>query len=148
MQLTRFTDYAFRLLMYLAQQPERDATISEVAGYFGISRHHLVKVVNHLGRCGFIETSRGKGGGLKLSQNPAAISLGDVIRKMEPNLALVECRQADYKNGDCRLQSACVLNSILDEALEAFLNTLDRYSLADAVRQGGEEKLIRFPKKG
>ncbi len=148
MQLTRFTDYAFRLLMYLAQQPDRSATITEVADYFAISRHHLVKVVNHLGRCGFIETSRGKGGGLKLSLDPGEIGLGEVIRKMEPNLALVECRQTDYKNGDCRLQATCKLNFILDKALEAFLTTLDQYSLADAVRQESSEILVQFTKKG
>jgi len=132
MQLTTFTDYAFRLLIYLALEPDRMATISEIANYFGISRHHLVKVAHQLGRGGFITTFRGKGGGLQLARKPDELNLGEIVRWMEPGLSLVEC-QHQGKEGRCRAAPSCHLNSILDEALVAFLATLDHYSLSDAI---------------
>ncbi len=138
MQLTTFTDYAFRLLIYLALEPERTATITEVADYFGVSRHHMVKVAHHLGQGGFITTIRGKGGGLKLAQEPAELNLGDIVRWMEPSLSLVEC-QHQGKEGRCRAAPGCMLNGILAQALAAFLATLDRHSLADAIISTGKE---------
>ncbi len=136
MQLTTFTDYAFRLLIYLALDPERTATITEVSDYFGVSRHHMVKVVHRLGQGGFITTTRGKGGGLKLARKPADLKLGEVIRWMEPSLSLVEC-QHQGKEGRCRAAPSCRLNGILDRAMAAFLATLDRHSLADAIPPNG-----------
>ncbi len=139
MQLTTFTDYAFRLLIYLALNPERTATINEVSDYFGVSRHHMVKVVHRLGQGGFITTTRGKGGGLKLARKPADLKLGEVIRWMEPSLSLVEC-QHQGKEGRCRAAPSCRLNGILDRAMAAFLTTLDRHSLADAILSAGNSR--------
>ncbi len=135
MQLTTFTDNAFRLLIYLAAEPERSATIGEIAEYFAISHHHLVKVAHRLRQGGFIVTQRGKGGGIRLARPAAEINLGEVIRWMEPNLALVECQQAGETR--CRAAPTCRLSQVFDEALAAFLATLDRYTLADALARDG-----------
>ena len=128
MRLSTFSDYSLRVLMYLGAQPKRLATIAEIAASHGISENHLMKVVHQLGRDGFIETVRGKGGGIRLALAPREIRLGDVIRHTESDFALVECL-AD--GATCRIQGACCLNSILDEALKALFLVLDGYTLAD-----------------
>lgn len=128
MRLTTFSDYSLRVLMYLGAQPDRLVTIPEIAAGHGISESHLMKVVHHLGRCGLIETVRGKGGGLRLASAPQDIVLGDVIRNTESDFTLVECFGT---NGTCRIQGACQLNSILREALNAMFLALDGYTLAD-----------------
>jgi Rrf2 family nitric oxide-sensitive transcriptional repressor len=131
MQLTRYTDYSLRVLIYLALEPDRVATIEEISRAYEISRAHLMKVVRELGQAGFLETIRGRGGGIRLARAPEDIRVGDVIRHAEGSLALVEC--FDGGAGHCRIEPACGLRPILDEALAAFLGTLDRYSLADLV---------------
>ncbi len=128
MRLSTFSDYSLRVLMYLGVQPDRLATIAEIAAGHGISESHLMKVVHQLGRCGLIETVRGKGGGMRLALAPQNIALGDVIRQTESDFALVECFGA---NAGCRIQGACHLNAILDEALNALFLVLDGYTLAD-----------------
>jgi Rrf2 family nitric oxide-sensitive transcriptional repressor len=130
MRLTSMTDYALRLLMYVAHQPERLCTIAEIADAYGISQAHLMKITHQLGLAGFIETVRGKGGGMRLAAAPAAINLGAVVRAIEPDFALVECFGAG--NG-CALTSYCRLAGVLDGALESFLGHLDRHTLADLV---------------
>jgi Rrf2 family transcriptional regulator, nitric oxide-sensitive transcriptional repressor len=128
MRLSTFSDYSLRVLMYLGAQPDRLATIGEIAAAHGISENHLMKVVHQLGRSGWIETVRGKGGGMRLAHAMQDIRLGDVIRQTESDFALVECF-AD--NPACRIQSACRLHPILDEALGAMFLVLDGYTLAD-----------------
>lgn len=127
MHLTRFTDYGLRTLIYLAMRPEGLAQISDIAGAYRISENHMMKVVHRLGQAGLIETVRGRQGGMRLAHPPAAIRIGDVVRKMEPDFALVECQG----NGECVIRGACRLESMMDEALSAMLAVLDRYTLAD-----------------
>lgn len=128
MRLSTFSDYSLRVLMYLGAQPERLVTIAEIAGVHEISEAHLMKVVHQLGRCGYIETVRGKGGGMRLAHAPQSIVLGEVIRQTESDFTLAECF-ADM--AACRIQGACCLNAILNEALKAMFLVLDGYTLAD-----------------
>jgi len=130
MRLTTMTDYALRLLMYIAHQPERLCTIAEIAEAYDISQAHLMKITHQLGLAGFIETVRGKGGGMRLAAAPAAINLGAVVRAVEPDFALVECFGPGNR---CALTSYCRLAGVLGEALDSFLACLDRRSLADLV---------------
>jgi Rrf2 family transcriptional regulator, nitric oxide-sensitive transcriptional repressor len=130
-QLTLYSDYSLRVLIYLAVAPERIATIEEIARSYDISKAHLTKVAHQLGRRGYVETLRGRGGGLRLARPPQEIGVGQVVRAMEENLALVEC--FDPARSRCAIQTACGLRPVLDEALGAFLAVLDRYTLADLV---------------
>lgn len=128
MRLTTMTDYAMRLLMYVAHNPDRLCTIAEIADSYGISEAHLMKITHQLGQAGFIETWRGKGGGMRLAAPPAEINLGTVVRSIEPDFSLVEC----FASGSsCVLTGHCRLAGIVAGALEGFLAHLDRYSLAD-----------------
>ena len=131
MHLTRYTDYSLRALIYLGMRPEKLATISEIAAYHDISRNHLMKVVHQLGANGYIDTLRGKGGGIKLAHPPERIVVGDVVRSMEENMNIVACFQPDFSA--CVLAPACRLKTAMDEALQSFLATLDRFTLADLI---------------
>lgn len=140
MRLTAYTDYSLRTLTYLALHP-RGSTVREIAGAYGISRNHLVKVVRQLVREGYLEAARGRSGGIRLALSPEAIVVGDVVRKMEEDMRIVECFDA---SGSCVIQPACVLKGALREAAEAFLVVLDGYTLADLCKS--TRKLIRlFP---
>lgn len=131
MRLSTFSDYSLRVLMYLGVHTERLTTIAQIAGAYGISENHLMKVVHQLGRMGYIETVRGKGGGMRLAKQPMDIRLGEVIRQTETDWALVEC----FATGaNCQIQTACRLPAILDEALAAMFGVLDRYTLADLLQ--------------
>lgn len=135
MQLTQFTDYSLRVLIYLARLPEPGlATISEIAEYHQISRNHLVKVANSLANQGFIITTRGKGGGIQLGRPAYTIGVGEVIRQTEVNMDLVEC--FNVPSNQCRLIRDCFLKAMFYEAQRAFLAVMDKYSLADAARFG------------
>jgi Rrf2 family transcriptional regulator, nitric oxide-sensitive transcriptional repressor len=127
MHLTRFTDYSLRVLVYLAVRPDGFGTVQDVAEAYDISRNHLTKVVQELNHRGYVETIRGKGGGMRLRLTPRQINVGRVVREMESELAVVEC----LGNGHCAISPDCLLKSALMEALEAFLKVLDRYTLAD-----------------
>jgi Rrf2 family nitric oxide-sensitive transcriptional repressor len=130
MRLTTMTDYALRLLMHVGQHPGRLCTIAEVAEVYGISEAHLMKITHQLGLGGWIETVRGKGGGMRLAMAPAQINLGVLVRSVEAEFALVECQSS----GDaCRLSGRCRLAAIFDSALAAFLAELDAYTLADVL---------------
>ena len=131
MRLTVYTDYSLRVLMYLAVHSEPKPTISEIASSYGVSRNHLMKVVYELGLAGYIETVRGKGGGLRLARTPEQIVLGEVVRRTEPDFALVPC--FDPVNARCAITPACKLRSALHQAQSAFLAVLDCYTLADLV---------------
>jgi len=134
MQITRYTDYGIRVLAYCALRRGGLATTQEIADRHGISGNHLVKVVQELSRLGYLDTVRGKGGGIRLARPPEAINLGDLVRHLE-DLELVECFEA---GNACRITPACRLRGILGEALSAFIGVLSRYTLADVVEQRGE----------
>jgi len=131
MRLTAFTDYSLRVLMYVAARPDRLVRIREMAAAYGISQNHLMKVVYELGRHGILETVRGRGGGIRLARPQEEIRIGDVVRFTEAGTALVEC----FGTGsECVIVGPCRLKGILNEAREAFLGVLDRYTLDDLVR--------------
>ena len=132
MRLSTFSDYNLRVLMYLGVQPDRLATIAEIAAAHEISENHLMKVVHQLGRSGYIETVRGKGGGMRLAKAPKEIVLGEVIRQTEGDIAMVECFS---ESSSCRLLPACRLKGILGEALSAMFLVLDDYTLADLLEK-------------
>ena len=132
MQLTRYTDYSLRVLAYLSLKNDCAVTISEIANYYDISRNHLVKVVHHLASTGFINTTRGKGGGIRLAHKPESICIGDVVRQTEPNFDIVEC--FNHTNQPCVIEPLCALKMSLHEASQSFLAVLDKYTLADAVK--------------
>lgn len=139
MRLTQHTDYAIRVLIQAALFPDRRLTIEQVARQHVISRHHVVKIVQELGRLGMLRTTRGSGGGIELQRPPETIVLGELIRAMEPDLGLVEC----FRPGNrCVITPACALPSMLDEALQAFLAVLDRYTLADLLETDRRPILI------
>jgi Rrf2 family transcriptional regulator, nitric oxide-sensitive transcriptional repressor len=131
MQLTTYSDYSLRVLIYLAVHRTKLSTIEEIAGAYSISRTHLMKVVHQLGRAGYLETVRGRGGGLRLAREPEQIRVGDVVRHTEEKKVLVEC--FDPKESHCRIEPACGLRLALKEALDSFFRTLDGYTLADLV---------------
>jgi Rrf2 family nitric oxide-sensitive transcriptional repressor len=131
MRLTFYTDYSLRVLMYLALHAERRSTIGEIASTYGISKNHVMKVVYRLGVAGYIETVRGQSGGMRLGRAPSTIILGEVVRRTEPDLALMPC--FDEINASCVLTPACKLRRALQQARAAFLAVLDEYSLADLV---------------
>ncbi len=133
MQLSAYSDYSLRVLMHAALRGTERTTVDEVADTFGISRHHLVKVVHDLGRSGYLETYRGIGGGFTLGRPAERIKLGDIVRLGEETDRVIEC--ADRQNRQCRLFSACRLKDVLDEAAAAFFAVLDDYSLADLLKQ-------------
>ncbi len=130
MRLTTFSDYALRLLMYAAANDERLITIDEASRVYGVSRAHLMKVANMLTRAGFLKAVRGRSGGLMLARKPADIRLGAVVRASEPDFALVEC----FATGSqCIITRRCRMPDVLNEALGAFVRTLDRYTLEDVM---------------
>lgn len=129
MQLTLFTDYALRSLIFLAAHSDKSSSVKEIAEYYGISRNHLVKVVHKMATLGLIESSKGKGGGIRLAGDPASMRLGDIVRKME-NMEIVVCFNQDTNT--CRISEVCRLKHILYEAMNNFIQTLNKYTLADA----------------
>ncbi len=131
MQITSYTDYALRVLIYLAMSQDRHATITEIADFFKISRNHLVKVVHQLGSKGFVKTMRGKGGGFSLQSPPELISIGEVVRSMETHFNWVEC--FDPAQQRCRLLPNCGLKHLLARAGDAYLQVLDAATLADVL---------------
>ena len=134
MRLTHFSDYALRLMMYAAvrqgQRKDQLVTIEETAELYNLSRAHLMKVANQLTRAGFLKATRGRNGGLSLAKKPEKIRLGDVVRATEPDFALVEC----FESGNqCLITPRCRLRGVLQEAMGAFMRTLDSHTLADLV---------------
>lgn len=127
MRFTTYTDYSLRVLMYLARSPKDTSTISEMSDFFKISRNHLVKVVHHLGQIGYIDTIRGRSGGIKLALSPKNIKLGDVINQTEPDANLLECLTT--KSHGCVIDQQCRLKGILARAQSDFIKNLNKYSL-------------------
>ena len=134
MRLTAFTDFGLRALMRLAGEPERSFSTNEIAAEFGISRNHLIKVVRDLADRGFVTTQRGTGGGFRLARLPENITLGEVVRMLEERHALVECFRED--GGKCVLTPRCRLKLRLASAQEAFLQELDKTTLAECAYPG------------
>ena len=129
MRLTSFTDYSLRVLMYLGTDPERRATIAEIATAFDISRNHLMKVVQFLGQEGLLTNVRGRSGGIELARAPQSISIGHVVRAAEGDARVAEC--FDRKSNTCGIVKACRLRGVMAEAADAFQAVLDKYTLAD-----------------
>lgn len=140
MRLNVQTDYALRLLMHLAVNKDALITIAEVAERFRISRNHLMKVAHILGREGFVEAVRGRSGGLRLGRPPEDIRIGDVVRRMEGDFALVECFQGG--KGECLIAPACRLKGALHKAMAAFLAALDQYTLQNLVTRNPDLKIL------
>lgn len=168
MRLTNYSDYALRSLIYLAVRPERPllANISDIANSYGISKSHLTKIIHQLGQLGYIESVRGKNGGIRLARAPKDINLGILIKQIEPDFDLVECfaTSANDKSSDgrqtglpitlidettnnargCVISPACQLKSVFFEALTAFINVLERYTLADIINNEDELASLLF----
>lgn len=145
MRLTSFSDYGLRVLIYLGAHPRGHATIPDIAASFGISEHHLVKVAHFLGKAGFLETIRGRQGGLRLATAPGNINIADVVRATEGLPMPVECFNPETNT--CRITGVCRLRGALGEAVSAFYGALENYTLADLVRNRRELDaiLIRTP---
>ncbi|MFT4057885.1 MAG: Rrf2 family transcriptional regulator [Novosphingobium sp.] len=136
MQLTRYTDYAVRVLLHVGTRDEGNlSSIAEIAETYGISRNHLMKVVQDLGQAGFLETVRGRGGGLRLGRPASEITVGQIVRHTETSFQLVDC-------GTCIVLPACTLPRAFNEATRAFLEVLDRYTLADALTRRDDLRSI------
>jgi Rrf2 family transcriptional regulator, nitric oxide-sensitive transcriptional repressor len=131
MRLAYSTDYALRLLILVGLETDRLVTIEEVADRFGISKNHLMKVAFQLGQAGYLETVRGRNGGLRLGKAPNEIVVGRVAREMEPDFAVVEC---ESPGGYCKIAPCCTLRLAMREAVQAFLTKLDQYTLEDLLR--------------
>lgn len=128
MRLTVHSDYALRVLMYLGARKGELATIEEIAKAYAISENHLMKVVNRLGRHGFVETQRGRGGGIRLGHAAESVTIGQVLRAVEEDFQIVECFGS---SNVCRISDSCRLKHALRRALNAFLAELDEWTLAD-----------------
>ncbi len=141
MRLTKHSDYALRVLLFAATHRERLVSTEEISTTFGISMHHLVKIVNKLGKAGFLELRRGRTGGLRLAKPPEQICLGEVVRCTEPDFHLVECLSHAER---CPITPACGLILPLKRATKAFLEVLDGYTLADATGAPGQKRYDRL----
>lgn len=132
MKLTNYTDYALRVLIFLALKKDEElSTIKEIAETYNISKNHLMKIIHHLGQLGYIETTRGRNGGIRLAKTPKEINIGEVVSKTEEDFYIVDC----FKEGGsyCSISPACKLKHALFEALQAFLGVLKGYTLEDLV---------------
>jgi Rrf2 family transcriptional regulator, nitric oxide-sensitive transcriptional repressor len=135
MRITTYSDYSLRLLIYLGIAPRGQATIAEAAASYGVSRAHMMKVAHQLGKAGYITTARGRAGGLRLARSPEEIIVGEVLRLTEGDFNIVPCLESPAL---CRITSSCVLKKALAEANSAFLDVLDRYTLADLIAPESE----------
>jgi len=139
MHFTTFTDYAFRVLIYLSLNDEHRATIQDISADYGISKNHLMKVVNLLTRAGLVKANRGPNGGLKLAWRAEEIGVGEVVRLTEDNIRLAECFGSDNQ---CVITPACGLKTILDESLQAFFCILDKYNIQDLAKSRTQLKRL------
>lgn len=146
MKLTQYTDYGLRALIALAVAPDRRLTVNGISAAYGISRNHLVKVVAKLADLGYVETTRGKGGGVRLARAPEDIRVGHVVREMEAGLGVVEC--LGKNGGGCVISPVCQLKGLFEEATQAFLAALDEHRLSELVRpQAPVARLLNIPIK-
>ena len=140
MKLTRYTDYAMRVLIHLAAKPDRLASIGEMSRAYGISHNHLMKVVHDLRTAGYLNSVRGRAGGVMLGKPASEIRVGDVVRYTEGGSEMVDC-------ASCVISPMCTLNGVFQSALGAFNDVLDRYTLADLV-EGRREGLLALSSQG
>ena len=147
MRLTTFTDYSLRVLIYLGTRNDERAAVGDIAQAYGISKHHLMKVILFLVDEGYVQTTRGKGGGVELKLDPERIRIGDVVRKAEVGSVLVECFAADTSN--CHIQRPCLLRGAFEKAVQAFYAVLDTYTLADLLgNRTALARVLRMPAAG
>ncbi|SEU26380.1 Rrf2 family transcriptional regulator [Paenibacillus sp. NFR01] len=141
MRLTLYTDFSLRILLYLGAKPQTElSTIQEISQAYQISKNHLMKVSHELGKAGYIETVRGRGGGIRLAREPLMINIGEVVRRMEDDFYLVECFNAT--GGSCPISPVCGLKGVLGKALQAYLQVLDEYTLQDLLVNKDELRRI------
>lgn len=143
MRLAEYTDYTLRVLMYCAADPTRLVTIAELADRHGVSKNHLMKIVNDLARQGLVQTTRGRGGGLRLLKQPEDIRIGDVVRHCETDFRLVEC--FDSRTNTCELTPSCRLKGVFETALHAYFQALDRVTLTDIIAPPRARVPMRAP---
>ncbi|WP_341501824.1 Rrf2 family transcriptional regulator [Gallaecimonas sp. GXIMD4217] len=126
MQLTKFTDFGIRILFYLAQKPGQRVPVEEITLAYDLSKHHVVKIIQRLAQLGYVQTSRGKGGGVTLLADPRMVRMGTLVRELEPTMKAVDCA-----NPRCAILPICRLKHWLNDAVQAYIKELDQYSLAD-----------------
>jgi Rrf2 family nitric oxide-sensitive transcriptional repressor len=142
MQLTLHTDYALRVLLYLAHFPDRRIGTEEISIAYGISKNHLVRVVQTLAEHGYVRVSVGRTGGIELGADPATVRLGDVVKNCEPSFRLVECH--DEVNNTCPIVPVCRLRGLLDAALDDFMAKLNQFTLAALVKERSKDRFIQL----
>jgi len=138
-QLSLHADYALRVLIYLGTHPDRVVTTQEISNAYGISKHHLVRVIHTLAEHQYVNIQAGRSGGVVLACEPHLIPLGDVVRNAEPNMRLAEC--FDRQTNTCPIAPVCALKGMLNEALQAFLTALNRYTIADVLQKSNQTQL-------
>ncbi len=141
MQLTLYTDYSMRVLMYLGRHQSEQTTIEDIVSYYAVSRNHLTKVVHNLAVCGFVRTMRGRKGGIALLRRPSDINVRDVIINTEKNFNVVECLLP--AKGSCVIEDSCYLRHVLQQATDQFLDVLGGYTLADLLRDNTTREVKR-----
>lgn len=132
MQLTSFTDFGLRTLMYLAAHPDRQSSVKEISEHYGISRNHLVKVVHRLSQLSYVVTTKGKGGGVRIAEGTTKLRLGDLVSELEPHMNAAEC--FDAETNTCRIAESCQLKHFLFDATQAYVAALNKHTLADTVK--------------
>lgn len=147
MQLTQYSDYSLRALIYLGLNADRRCTVREIADAYGISENHMMKVIAGLGREGFVTTTRGRKGGIQLAMPAGEIGLGEVLRATEGNFNLVECFAVGSHDA-CPIAGPCVLTHVLGTALRAFLDVLDRHTLEDLLKPRNALQRILVARNG
>ncbi|KMJ60234.1 Rrf2 family transcriptional regulator [Bacillus sp. LL01] len=146
MKLTLYTDYSLRVLLYLASAPDENrlVQIKDIAESYGISKNHLMKVTFHLGKLGYVDTIRGRNGGLKMAVLPEEVNIGKLVRQTEEDFHMVECFQ---EHSSCVISPTCRLKGILYQALQAFISVLDQYTLQDLITNREQLTSLLFPEQ-
>lgn len=143
MKLTAYSDYGFRMLVFLAVAPDHRGTVREIAEAYGLSQHHLAKIAQRLVHAGLLSSYTGRNGGLKLKVDPAEVTVGDIVRAVESDFAVVECLG---ENGTCAVKSSCGGHSLFERAVASFFETLDSQTLADVAADArGLRADLRMP---
>lgn len=147
MRLTDYTDYALRVLLYLSVRPAGLSTIQEISDAYGVSKNHLMKIVQHLGELGWVETVRGRNGGLRLAEHSHALTVGEIVRKTENDFAIVGCfGPTDEGHKGCVIQSHCRLQGVFAAARDAFLAELDKHTIGELAHPANElARLLNIP---
>ncbi|WP_071395251.1 RrF2 family transcriptional regulator [Bacillus tuaregi] len=144
MRLTNYTDYSLRVLIYLALKTDSElCTIKEIAETYQISKNHLMKIIHELGKLGYIETIRGRHGGIRLAKSPSAINIGEVVAKTEEDFHIVDCFNKDHNY--CVITPSCKLKHVLAEALQAFMKVLKDYTLEDLIQNNDDLQQLFDP---